>query len=119
MVSSKIHFATRLHRDPDSWTNPRTPQRPKDGWTELAMPERERYAYRFVNVWVARSAIDPTGQVWQSPLVVCLPREGGNREWAFQKRKLAMDDDEVGLYYKYKCVCGTTKTFCYSVFSTS
>ena len=27
VVSSKIHFATRLHRDPDSWTNPRTPQR--------------------------------------------------------------------------------------------
>lgn len=52
VVSSKIHFATRLHRDPDSWTNPRTPQRPKDGWTELAMPERERYDYRFVNVWV-------------------------------------------------------------------
>jgi len=33
MVFSKIHFATRLHRDPDSWTNPRTPQRPRDGWT--------------------------------------------------------------------------------------
>jgi len=27
------------------------------------MPDRVRYAYRFVNVWVARSAIDPTGQV--------------------------------------------------------
>ena len=95
VVSSKIHFATRLHRDPDSWTNPRTPQRPREGWTDLAMPERDRYAYRFVNVWIARSAIDPTGQVWQSPLVVCLPRDGGKREWAFERRKLAMDDAEA------------------------
>ncbi len=95
VVSSKVHFATRLHRDPDSWTNPRTPQRPKDGWTELAMPERGKYAYRFINVWVARSAIDPTGQVWQSPLVVCLPRDGGAREWAFERRALAMDDEEA------------------------
>ena len=95
VVSSKIHFATRMHRDPDSWTNPKTPQRPKDGWTELSMPDRGKYAYRFINVWVARSAIDPTGQVWQSPLVVCLPREGGRREWAFEKRTLAMDDAEA------------------------
>ena len=50
VVSSKIHFATRLHRDPDSWTNPKTPQRPKDGWTDLAMPDRDRYQYRFVNI---------------------------------------------------------------------
>lgn len=95
VVSSKIHFATRLHRDPDSWTNPRTPQRPKDGWTALSMPDRDRYQYRFVNVWVARSAIDPTGQVWQSPLVVCLPREGGKREWPFERRKLSMDVTEA------------------------
>ena len=95
VVSSKTHFATRMHRDPDSWTNPKTPQRPKDGWTELSMPDRGKYAYRFINVWVARSAIDPTGQVWGSPLVVCLPREGGRREWAFEKRTLAMDDDEA------------------------
>jgi hypothetical protein len=95
VVSSKTHFATRMHRDPDSWTNPKTPQRPKDGWTELSMPDRGKYAYRFINVWVARSAIDPTGQVWGSPLVVCLPREGGRREWAFEKRTLAMDDAEA------------------------
>ena len=95
VVSSKVHFATRLHRDPDSWTNPRTPQRPKDGWTELSMPKRGKYSYRFINVWVARSAIDPTGQVWQSPLVVCLPRDGGAREWAFERRALAMDDEEA------------------------
>jgi len=94
-VSSKIHFATRLHRDPDSWTNPKTPQRPKDGWTDLAMPERGKYAYRFINVWVARSAIDPTLQVWQSPLVVCLPRDGGRREWAFERRTLEMSDEEA------------------------
>ena len=95
VVSSKVHFATRLHRDPDSWTNPRTPQRPKDGWTELAMPERGKYAYRFINVWVARSAIDPTLQVWQSPLVVCLPRDGGRREWAFERQTLEMSDEEA------------------------
>ena len=95
VVSSKVHFATRLHRDPDSWTNPRTPQRPKDGWTELSMPKRGKYSYRFINVWVARSAIDPTGQVWQSPLVVCLPRDGGCREWAFERQTLAMSDEEA------------------------
>ena len=95
VVSSKIHFATRLHRDPDSWTNPKTPQRPKDGWTDLAMPERGKYAYRFINVWVARSAIDPTLQVWQSPLVVCLPRDGGRREWAFERQTLEMSDEEA------------------------
>ena len=99
VVSSKVHFATRLHRDPDSWTNPTTPHRPKDGWTDLSMKNRGRYAYRFVNVWLARSAIDPTGQVWQSPLVVCLPRDGGNREWAFQKRKLAMEENEAQKEY--------------------
>jgi hypothetical protein len=102
VVSSKIHFATRLHRDPDSWTNPRTPQRPKDGWTDLAMPDRERFVYRFVNVWVARSAIDPTGQVWQSPLVVCLPRDGGAREWPFERRKLAMDAEEAEKEYNVR-----------------
>ena len=101
VVSSKIHFATRLHRDPDSWTNPRTPQKPKDGWTELAMPERERYDYRFVNVWVARSAIDPTGQVWQSPLVVCLPRDGGKREWAFERQGVI--HLFISLFILFKC----------------
>ena len=104
VVSSKTHFANRLHRDPDSWTNPATPQRPKDGWTELAMPERKKYAYRFINVWVARSAIDPTGQVWQSPLVVCLPRDAGEREWAFEKRKLAMETSTAKEEYNVKGV---------------
>lgn len=33
--------------------------------------------------------------MWQSPLVVCLPREGGAREWAFERRKLAMNDAEA------------------------
>ena len=102
VVSSKIHFATRLHRDPDSWTNPRTPQRPRPGWTELAMPERETYAYRFVNVWIARSAIDPSGQVWQSPLLVCLPRDGGEREWGFVKRKLEMREDAAEKEYNVR-----------------
>ena len=90
IVASKIHFATRLHRDPDSWTNPATTQRPRDGWPELSMPNRERYCYRFINVWLATSALDPTGNAWQSPLVVMLPRDGGRREWMFDKRKLSM-----------------------------
>ena len=59
------------------------------------MPERGKYAYRFINVWVARSAIDPTLQVWQSPLVVCLPSDGGRREWAFERQTLAMSDEEA------------------------
>ena len=50
VVSSKIHFATRLHRDPDSWTNPKTPQRPKDGWTDLAMPDRDRYQLSLIHI---------------------------------------------------------------------
>ena len=104
VVSSKIHFATSLHRDPDSWTNPKTPQRPKDGWTDLAMPERGKYAYRFINVWVARSAIDPTLQVWQSPLVVCLPRDGGRREWPFERQTLAMDAEEAEKEFAFRGV---------------
>ena len=111
VVSSKIHFATRLHRDPDSWTNPKTPQRPKDGWTDLAMPDRDRYQYRFVNIWVARSAIDPTGQVWQSPLVVCLPRDGGEREWKFEKRKISMDDTEAEKEYNVRGITLNPKTW--------
>ena len=90
IIASKIHFATRLHRDPDSWTNPATKQRPRDGWPNLSMPNRERYQYRFINVHLTTSALDPTGNAWQSPLVVMLPREGGQREWAFEKRKLSM-----------------------------
>ena len=90
IIASKIHFATRLHRDPDSWTNPATTQRPRDGWPELSMPNRERYQYRFINVHLTTSALDPTGNPWQSPLVVMLPRESGAREWAFEKRKLEM-----------------------------
>ena len=111
VVSSKIHFATRLHRDPDSWTNPKTPQRPKDGWTDLAMPDRDRYQYRFVNIWIARSAIDPTGQVWQSPLVVCLPKDGGEREWKFEKRKISMDDSEAEKEYNVKGITLNPKTW--------
>ena len=111
VVSSKIHFATRLHRDPDSWTNPKTPQRPKDGWTDLAMPDRDRYQYRFVNIWIARSAIDPTGQVWQSPLVVCLPRDGGEREWKFEKRKISMDDTEAEKEYNVRGITLNPKTW--------
>ena len=93
IIASKIHFATRLHRDPDSWTNPATTQRPRDNWPELSMPERNRYQYRFINVWLATSALDPTGNAWQSPLVVMLPREGGRKEWMFEKRKLSMTSE--------------------------
>jgi hypothetical protein len=93
IIASKIHFATRLHRDPDSWTNPATTQRPRDGWPELSMPDRSRYQYRFINVHLTTSALDPTGNAWQSPLVVMLPRDGGAREWAFVKRKLEMTSE--------------------------
>ena len=93
IIASKIHFATRLHRDPDSWTNPATSQRPRENWPELSMPNRERYQYRFINVWIATSALDPTGNAWQSPLVVMLPREGGRKEWMFEKRKLSMTSE--------------------------
>jgi hypothetical protein len=93
IVASKIHFATRLHRDPDSWTNPATKQRPRKGWPDLSMPDRDRYQYRFINVHLTTSALDPTGNAWQSPLVVMLPRDGGEREWRFTKRKLEMTAD--------------------------
>ena len=43
------------------------------------MPERGKYAYRFINVCGALGD-RPTLQVWQSLLVVCLPRDGGCRE---------------------------------------
>eukprot|EP00958_Prasinococcus_capsulatus_P030462 scaffold8126_cov457-Prasinococcus_capsulatus_cf.AAC.1 len=79
-----------MHRDPDSWTNPDTPQRPKRGWLDHAMPNVDVYSYRFYNVWIALSPLDPTGQVWNNPLVVLLPRNGGSREWAFQERTLDM-----------------------------
>ena len=90
LIASKIHFATRLHRDPDSWTNPATKQRPRKGWPDLSMPDRDRYQYRFINVHLTTSALDPTGNAWQSPLVVMLPRDRGEREWRFTKRKLEM-----------------------------
>ena len=79
-----------MHRDPDSWTNPETPQRPKSGWLQHAMPDSERYSYRFYNIWVALSPLDPTEQVWNNPLVVLLPRSGGRQEWEFEKRTLDM-----------------------------
>ncbi|OUS48718.1 hypothetical protein BE221DRAFT_67883 [Ostreococcus tauri] len=93
IIASKIHFATRLHRDPDSWTNPSTTQRPRDGWPDLSMPDRGRYQYRFINVHLTTSALDPTGNPWQSPLVVMLPKDSGQTEWKFVKRKLEMTPD--------------------------
>ena len=93
VIASKIPFAKRMHRDPDSWTNPSTSQRPREGWTELSMQDRERYQYRFINVHLITSALDPTYNAWQSPLVVMLPRESGKREWPFEKQTLTMTEE--------------------------
>ena len=95
VIASKIPFAKRMHRDPDSWTNPSTSQRPREGWTELSMQDRERYQYRFINVHLITSALDPTYNAWQSPLVVMLPRESGKREWPFEKQTLTMTEESA------------------------
>ena len=44
------------------------------------MPDRDRYRYRFINVHLTTSALDPTGNAWRSPLVVMLPRDREMRE---------------------------------------
>ena len=93
VIASKIPFAKRMHRDPDSWTNPSTSQRPREGWTKLSMQDIERYQYRFINVHLITSALDPTYNAWQSPLVVMLPRESGKREWPFEKQTLTMTEE--------------------------
>ena len=78
----------RLHRDPDA-VDYKSPD-----WMRTAMPEKDVYAYRYYNIWLARSPIDPTGQVWENPLVMLLPRNGGAKEWRYDVRK--PEDNDVG-----------------------
>ena len=82
---SKYNPLGRLHRDPDA-IDYKSP-----GWMESAMPgsrktDAEGYAYRYYNVWLARTPLDPSGQVWENPLCVLLPRDGGAREWDYEVR---------------------------------
>jgi len=51
------------------------------------MEGSDEYSYRYYNIWLLRSPIDPTGQAWDKPLVVLLPRDGGAREWTYDVRR--------------------------------
>ena len=75
---TKFHHARRCHRDVDARDYK------SEGWLDEACPEPEKYSYRFYNIWLARSALDPTCQVWEDPLLLLLPREGGRREWPYE-----------------------------------
>jgi hypothetical protein len=101
---SKYNPLGRLHRDPDA-IDYKSP-----GWMESSMPgststagpgpgaaedEDGAYSYRYYNVWLARSAIDPSGQVWENPLCMLLPRDGGAREWDYEVRRPEDNDDAV------------------------
>jgi hypothetical protein len=81
---SKYNPLGRLHRDPDA-IDYKAP-----GWMETAMPDskgEDGYSYRYYNVWLSRTPIDPSGQTWESPLCLLLPRDGGKREWRYDVRK--------------------------------
>ena len=83
---SKYNPLGRLHRDPDAidYKQP--------GWMEAAMPgsgapgDEDGYSYRYYNVWLARTPLDPSGQVWENPLCLLLPKEKGAREWTYEIR---------------------------------
>ena len=83
---SKYNPLGRLHRDPDAidYKQP--------GWMEAAMPnsggpgEEDGYSYRYYNVWLARTPIDPSGQVWENPLCLLLPKNRGAQEWDYEVR---------------------------------
>ena len=51
------------------------------------------YSYRYYNVWLARTPIDPSGQTWDSPLCLLLPRDGGAREWRYDVRRPEDNED--------------------------
>ena len=74
---SKFHHARRCHRDVDARDYK------SEGWLEEACPDADEYSYRFYNVWLSRSPLDPTCQVWEDPLLLLLPREAGAREWSY------------------------------------
>ena len=87
---SKYNPLGRLHRDPDA-IDYKAP-----GWMESAMPGSEGedgYSYRYYNVWLARTPIDPSGQTWDSPLCLLLPRDGGAREWRYDVRRPEDNED--------------------------
>ena len=83
---SKYNPLGRLHRDPDAidYKQP--------GWMEAAMPgsgapgDEDGYSYRYYNVWLARTPLDPSGQVWENPLCLLLPKDKGEREWTYEIR---------------------------------
>ena len=105
---SKYNPLGRLHRDPDA-IDYKSP-----GWMETSMPgsrgqdaaeggeaageqgaEDGAYSYRYYNLWLARNPLDPSGQVWENPLCVLLPREGGAREWDYEVRRPEDNEEEV------------------------
>tara|TARA_B110000977_G_scaffold166839_2_gene214974 strand:+ start:1835 stop:3169 length:1335 start_codon:yes stop_codon:yes gene_type:complete len=88
---SKYNPLGRLHRDPDA-IDYKSP-----GWMEHSMPESngdDGYSYRYYNVWLSRTPIDPSGQCWESPLCLLLPKDGGQQEWKYDVR-LPEDNDDV------------------------
>lgn len=83
---SKYNPLGRLHRDPDA-IDYKSP-----GWMETSMPDStgegddNGYSYRYYNLWLARTPIDPTGETWESPLCLLLPKHGGAQEWRYDVR---------------------------------
>ena len=41
------------------------------------------YSYRYYNVWISRTPKDPTGQVWDNPLLILLPKDAVTKEWKY------------------------------------
>jgi len=80
-IMSKYNPLGRLHRDPDA-IDYKSP-----GWMEAGMAKSDEYSYRYYNVWLLRSPRDPTGQAWDKPLVVLLPKNGGTQEWTYDIRR--------------------------------
>ena len=46
------------------------------------MENSEEYSYRYYNVWISRTPKDPTGQVWDNPLLILL-RKRRSEEWKY------------------------------------
>ena len=86
----KYNPLPRLHRDPDA-IDYKSPN-----WMETAMENSEEYSYRYYNVWISRTPKDPTGQVWDNPLLVLLPKDGGSKEWKYDIRTEKDNLDENG-----------------------
>jgi hypothetical protein len=86
----KYNPLPRLHRDPDA-IDYKSPD-----WMEKSMENSEEYSYRYYNVWVSRTPKDPTGQVWDNPLLVLLPKNGGTKEWKYEIRTEKDNLDENG-----------------------